>query len=123
MKKLNLLLLLLSLLSFSLQAQDTQRMRQNLEKLGAKEFLGRGYVEEGDRKAANWIAGQFESFGLSVFDRDFIQRFTLPVVAFPETPRLAFDGKSLEAGLDFFPDPASDSGFMLSSLPFHPSKF
>ncbi|MEM6298966.1 MAG: M28 family peptidase [Bacteroidota bacterium] len=108
MKKLILLLFLP--LSLSLQAQDTKRMRQSLEKLCAKEFLGRGYVKEGDQKAANWIAKQFKNFGLSAFETDYIQKFTLPVVAFPETPRLAFDGNALKAGLDFFPDPASSSG-------------
>lgn len=70
-------------------------------------MAGRGYVNNGDKKAAEFIAGEFERLKLKKFGGDFYQPFTFPVNTFPGKMELAINGKKLVPGVDFIIDPAS----------------
>ncbi len=90
-------------------AQDalTQRARAWLDTLCSPAFHGRGYVNDGDRIASEWIAGKFRQFGLKPVKADFYQPFQFNVNCFPDSVKASIDGHVLRPGLDFIVDPES----------------
>jgi aminopeptidase YwaD len=96
-------------LSAQLCAQDpiTTRARAWLDTLTSPAFHGRGYVNDGDRIASEWIAKQFGRFGLQPLKTDFFQPFQFNVNSFPDSAVVHVDGRRLVPGIDFLVDPAS----------------
>ena len=75
--------------------------RAYLDTLTSPAFHGRGYVNGGDAIAADWIGVQFERFGLKPVKKDLFQPFTFNVNSFPDSIKVAIDGKVLLPGTDF----------------------
>jgi len=71
---------------------------------------GRGYVEKGDKIAADYISQQFKKFNLSKFNKDYYQSFYLTVNTFPGDLYLKINGKTLIPGKDYLVDPSSAGG-------------
>lgn len=112
------LFLLLLLFSFNTKAQDMGRVRRNIAALCAPEMHGRGYVNSGDKKVADFIQQQFQESGLKKFNGQYFQAFSLPVNTITEV-KLQLNGKKLEPGIDFIPDAATGPGKgKLRVLPF-----
>ncbi|MBP8822399.1 MAG: M28 family peptidase [Flavobacteriales bacterium] len=99
------------LLAGALWAQDQppvkDRARSYVDTLAGRGMYGRGYVNGGDSLAADWIAGQFDRIGLAKLNKTRFEPFTFPVNTFPDSIRLAVDGRVLIPGVDFLVDPAS----------------
>lgn len=95
------------------KAQDADAVRSNARKyiksLAAPAMHGRGYVKEGDRLAADWIAQQYARIGLVPVKNDFFQPFQFNVNSFPDSVKVSIDGRRLAPGVDFLVDPASGS--------------
>ncbi len=68
---------------FSLYSQDTIYVRNIIDTLSSKYMSGRGYVNKGDEKAANYIKSQFEKWGLLKFQTDYFQTFNISINTFP----------------------------------------
>lgn len=77
------------------------------EDLSSDEMQGRGYVNLGGQKAAEYIADQFEKWGAQKLGDTYFQSFTFGVNTFPDTVKVSIDGKELKAGVDFIVDPGS----------------
>src|SRR6476620_897261 len=103
--------LLITLLSFpfAANAQNMARVRKNIEILCAPEMHGRGYVNEGEKKAAAFVQKQFQQAGLQKFQGQYYQTFSVPVNTISEV-ELKLDDQKLKPGYDFIPDAAIRSG-------------
>ncbi|NNF01371.1 MAG: M28 family peptidase [Bacteroidia bacterium] len=108
---------ILSLLFFSIfycnnlcNGQQLEYAQKVINKLCSNEFEGRGYVNLGDRLAANYISSQFELNGLQKFGENYFQFFDFSVNTFPGTMDLIVDGKELYPGVDYLIHPASKGG-------------
>lgn len=103
--------LLTASLVASLHAQEPDQVRAtakaHLDSLCSPGFHGRGYVQEGDAKAAEYIARQFKRIGLKPLGADHFQPFTFNVNSFPDSIGVSVDGRPLRPGVDFLVDPAS----------------
>jgi aminopeptidase YwaD len=88
-----------------LLAQDMQRVRKNIATLAAPEMFGRGYIEDGNKKAAHFIAKEFEKLSLQAYTQhrktNYLQTFKIDVNTFTETPILQIATQKLQAGRDF----------------------
>ena len=97
----------------ALAAQDADAVRSNARKyvknLTAPALHGRGYVQNGDGLAADWIAQQFTRMGLKPLKTDYFQPFQFNVNSFPDSMRVSVDGAMLSPGVDYIVDPASGS--------------
>jgi len=102
--------LLLCTFSLDIAAQDMNRVRATIDTLCSPTMLGRGYVNQGERKAADYIAARFKATGLIPFGADYFQPFKLPVNTFPKPVRLQLDKQKLVPGRDFLLSPISQSG-------------
>ncbi|WP_187261163.1 M28 family metallopeptidase [Pontibacter beigongshangensis] len=110
MNQQTLLLLLFLITSFPARAQDMSRVRQTIDTLCSPTMHGRGYIFEGDTKAASYIRARFEAAGLQPIGFSYYQPFFLPVNRITHTPQLQPDGKRLNPGTDFVAQAASPSG-------------
>ena len=100
MKRLSLALLLLFLCLGSL-AQNVQNYQSYIKELTSKKYEGRGYYNEGDKKAAVYISKQYERIGAKPVGNSYFQDFTFNVNVFHGNMKLSVDGKDLIAGKEF----------------------
>ena len=71
-------------------------------------FKGRGYVDNGHLKAANFLVNEFEKINLEPLGKtNYIQSFKIDVNTFPYKIDLKLDGHKLIPGKDFMIDPHS----------------
>ena len=97
----SLLLIAPCLLPIATKAQNKEYVKQVIEKLCSHEYAGRGYVKEGDKKAARFIADSFRKNRLGSPTIDYFQTFGFPVITFPSETFLNIDAVGLEPGRDF----------------------
>ena len=88
---------------------DLKQVRKDIEVLTSQDFFGRGYLQKGDRKAAEWLAKAFEKYGLKKYGQEYFQSFPLSVNTFPQV-ELSINGQNLEIGKDFIVQAGSVSG-------------
>lgn len=103
----NLKHLLLCLIFIPASGQDRAYAREILDTLCSPHFDGRGYYNDGELRAAQFIRGEFEQMGLQPFGEDFLQPFTLSVNTIVGDPQVRLKGKKMAAGVDFLIDPSS----------------
>lgn len=89
---------------FSLSGQ-TEFAMDIMRKLTAPEMEGRGYVNNGDYKASEYIALKFSELKAKPFGHSYFQDFSFPVNTFPDSMRITCDGKNLIPGEDFIVSP------------------
>ena len=88
-------------------AQQVSYAKEVISTLCSDAMKGRGYVENGDRNAANYLAAEFEKAGLKKYSKTYFQTFNTPVNTFPGKMSLSINGKKLKPGEDFLIDPGS----------------
>jgi len=95
---LTIFLILLSQISYS---QDIKYARSLIDTLAAPGMHGRGYVADGDKIAANFLAGEFERMGLLSFSPGYMQPYSFPMNTLPGKLEVSVNDKKLKAGSDF----------------------
>jgi aminopeptidase YwaD len=79
-----------------------------VDTLTSRYFWGRGYTNDGMKKAEQFLASLFKSFGLQPLNSNsYLQPFSYPVNTFPGKMQVAVNGKELVAGKDFIVSPDS----------------
>jgi aminopeptidase YwaD len=87
-------------------SQDISYAKSILNELSSDQYRGRGYVGKSDKKAANFIAQEFKSFGLKPMNgKSYFQNFSFPVNTFPKNIEVSVNGKILKPGIDFIINP------------------
>lgn len=86
-------------------AQNPEYARRVIEQLCSEKMAGRGYVNEGDKKAADFIASEFDRLKLTSFNGNFRQEFGFPVIRFPGRMDVAVDDIALIPGEEFIINP------------------
>jgi hypothetical protein len=101
-------LLLIALLFWSsgLKAQNRDYVKYLVNNLAGDDFAGRGYVDSGLHKAADFIANQFDSLKLETPDEGRFQPFHHPVNVFNGACEVSL-GRPLTPGVDFLVQPES----------------
>ena len=97
------------LLFSALQAQNTKEVKKTVRDLSSPAMHGRGYVKNGDAKAADYIVKRMKKNGLKPCFENYKQNYVFDVNTFPGKMTLAVDDISLQPGLDFIIHPATGS--------------
>lgn len=105
----NLFLLIGLLFVQNLKAQVLPYAKEIVRTLSSEKFKGRGYVEKGDKIAAEFIRDEFKKMGLLSYSKNYFQEFDISVNTFPHDIKLEVNGQLLEAGHDFLVTPGSPS--------------
>ncbi len=110
MPKIRFLLLLLILFHVSqITGQPIDYARRIVDTLTGLEMRGRGYVDSGDRKAADFIRNEFIRFGLKPSAPDYFQDFPIRINTFPGKIQVQLDTVKLIPGVHFLVDGTSPS--------------
>lgn len=93
---------ILILFSFAfIKAQDKEYATAIVETLTSPSMHGRGYVNDGNRVAADFIREEFKKAKLKHFGKDYFQPFSFPMNTFSDTIDVFVDGNRLIPGKDF----------------------
>ncbi len=101
------ILFLFSTICFA-QNTETNYVRSVITTLTSEEFAGRGYVDNGMQKSAEFIANEFQKLGLEKINDSYFQEFTMPINII-KNAELKLNGKNLKYGEDFIVKPNSYS--------------
>lgn len=104
-------LFLLFIFNFSFFVSYSQSLNRDywLKQLTDSSFHGRGYVNKGDKLAADFIETQFKKLGALPIKKSYQQYFHHNVNTFPDSMRLTVNGKTLIPGVDYIVDSRSGS--------------
>jgi hypothetical protein len=86
---------------FSAKSQDVAYAKKVLDTLASPYFEGRGAINDGEKKAALYIAQEFERVGVQPFKNSFFQSFNYPINTIYGDLSVSIDGEKLQAGVDF----------------------
>ncbi len=90
-------------------SQDKKYARYLIDTLASPGMSGRGYVNNANRIASEFIAGEMQQHGLLSFPEGYFQPFTLPINTFPGKVSLTVNGIKLKPGVDFIVSASSPS--------------
>lgn len=90
------------------QNAETDYARSVVTTLTSEEFAGRGYMDDGMLKSAEFIATEFQKLGLEKVNGSYFQEFTMPINVI-KNAELKLNGKQLKYGEDFIVKPNSYS--------------
>jgi hypothetical protein len=96
-----LLILIFQLALSRVYSQDLQYARRIADTLSSGYFDGRGYVNEGSNRAAEYIARELSNFDIHSFGESYFQEFTFPMNIFPGNVKASLDGATMIPGRDF----------------------
>lgn len=100
MKKIYTIILYVCWFSVS-DGQDIHYARKIIDTLTSPSMHGRGYVNDGDKIAADFISNELFKLGLFNFGESYFQPFEIPINTFPDTMEVFIDGNRLIPGKDF----------------------
>ncbi len=84
------------------KAQQRSFGKSMVDTLTSPAFWGRGYTNDGMKKAADFLAHECSSYGLLPLDgKSFLQNFSYPVNTFPGKMEVNVNGTDLVPGKDF----------------------
>lgn len=90
-----------------LQAQAQEEYaRYVVKELTSKPYHGRGYVFDGDRKAANFIRNEFKKYQIQPLGDDYFQYYNLSANTFPAEPKLSINGIAYHPAINYLVDAA-----------------
>lgn len=93
----------------AVQAQEIDYARSVVDTLASDAYKGRGYVDQAEHKAADYIRNEFQKFGLQPYSDHYFQPFELSVNTFPHPIIFAIQGDTLQTGYDYLVEPGSPS--------------
>lgn len=101
----------------NVSAQDKTYAKSVIDSLASPSLEGRGYVNNGDRKAVVFIEREMRDIGLMPLfaGQSYTQAFTQDVNTFPEQPVLQIGKKKFEPGKEYLIHPYS--GVLKGSFP------
>ncbi|MBL0910748.1 MAG: M28 family peptidase [Bacteroidia bacterium] len=104
--------LLFSLPLLTVQAQERDYALTQIRILTSDSLHGRGYVNQGDVKAARYLQGEFARIGLQPLPelKSYLQSFPNPVNTFPGTLKIFYNDTELQPGVDYLLSPESAGG-------------
>ncbi len=88
-------------------SQDTAYMRSVVSQLASPALMGRGYVKQGDKKAADYLIKQLEELQVNPLIPQYKQSFSFPINTYPGAMHLSLDGKELHPVKDYVIAPNS----------------
>ncbi|HEY5405549.1 MAG TPA: M28 family peptidase [Ginsengibacter sp.] len=98
----------LVLMSTIAQSQNIPFNREIVDTLASPYFWGRGYTNDGMKKAANFLEAEFKTIGVQPLNgKDYFQNFSYPANTFPGKMEVEINGLSLTPGVDFIVGPES----------------
>ncbi|HTA26743.1 MAG TPA: M28 family peptidase [Bacteroidia bacterium] len=81
--------------------------RKVVDTLASPYMGGRGYVDDGNQRAATYLNNEFKSLGLTPFGKSYLQKFEYPVNTYPTPYIISINGKLTTPGADYIVIPST----------------
>lgn len=81
--------------------------RMIVDTMASESMHGRGYVNDGDKIAADFISNEYKKLGLRSFEFDYFQKFSFSINTFPNKMNVEIDNQKLVTGKDYILQGAS----------------
>jgi hypothetical protein len=94
-------------IGLSTYAQDRDYAHRVIDTLASDTYYGRGYINHGDLKAAQFISKEFEKMGVKKFGEDYFQDYKIRINTIPEIDHVKLDDKSLVGGEEYLISPTA----------------
>ena len=75
--------------------------RKVVDTLASPYMAGRGYVDDGCKKAAKYVAEQFKEIGLLPFGKNYSQEFHFPISTYPDLCTISTDTTRIKVGVKY----------------------
>ncbi|MBL7765071.1 MAG: M28 family peptidase [Chitinophagaceae bacterium] len=89
----------------NVEAQNIEYSKQIIRELCNEKYAGRGYVDDGVNKAADYLGEQFRALKLKPVGKSFFQTYAFPVNTHPFPIRCTLDAQVMRTGADFLLSP------------------
>lgn len=99
--RINKLFVIFFLFPLLVNAQDKEYVKKIIDTLSSPYFEGRGFVNNGDRKTADFISSEFSRIGLNKFTLDYKQELKITINTLPSELDVFISEKRLNAGSSF----------------------
>jgi aminopeptidase YwaD len=90
-------------------AQDLNYARAIVKKICSEKFYGRGYIKNGDAKAAIFLRKELKVLGVNPLVNNYFQNYQFPVNTFPGKAQVTINNTTLLPGMDFCIKPNAPS--------------
>jgi len=94
-------ILFITIQQLNVVAQDITYARKVVNTLASEKMKGRGYVQDGNTLAANYISNEFKRWGLVSYNKNYFQSFITSVNTFPGNMDVRINSIQLRPGIDF----------------------
>lgn len=91
------------------KAQYYDYAKEVVHILASDTLHGRGYLHNGDGKAASFIKNELEKIGVKAINESYFQEFDLSINTFPDSIFLSIDNENFLVGEDFHVHPGAPS--------------
>jgi aminopeptidase YwaD len=81
--------------------------RKVVDTLASPYMGGRGYIDNGNQRAATYLNSQFKDLGLLPFGVSYEQKFSYPINTYPDTYIVSVNGNMTEPGADYIVMPST----------------
>ncbi|MEN7547298.1 M28 family peptidase [Rapidithrix thailandica] len=99
------------LFNLPLSSQNMNRVREVTDSLCSPYMFGRGYLKNGDKRAAQYIRNHYQYAGLLAFSlKGYFQEFMMSINTFPEESVLKINNKTMKLGSEYILDGMSGAG-------------
>jgi hypothetical protein len=89
-------------ITIHVHAQSLSAGKKMVDTLTSAAFWGRGYTNDGMKKAGKFLTAEFQAYGLTPMNGNgFLQEFSYSVNTFPGKMEVSVNGKNLIPGKDF----------------------
>lgn len=105
----------------TLKAQEISVPKQYINTLSSLQMQGRGYINNGDRKAANYLREKFKEFGIAPLTDNYFQEYCFPINTFPGKMHISLDNELLKPVYDYVVAPQSKTRKGTYSLHYLPN--
>jgi aminopeptidase YwaD len=86
----------------TVNAQNISYNHKIVDTLTSPTFWGRGYTNDGMKKAAEYLSAEFKTLGLKPLGKkDYLQKFSYPANTFPGNMEISVNEQKLIPGVDF----------------------
>jgi aminopeptidase YwaD len=85
-------------------AQNIEYAKSVIKELCSEQMYGRGYVNDGNKKAADFIKKEYQTSGTLFFGKDYFQEFGFQVNTFPYNVEVKLDDRELVPGEEYIVD-------------------
>ncbi len=89
-------------------AQDTAYVNAIVTELASETYFGRGYINNGCNKAAEFLKAEMKNIGLQAYNDNYFQDFSFWVNTFPDGMSLSIDNKAYSPSHDYIIPAESD---------------